>query len=238
MMQKIGAYIILLVIGAIIGASSIAYVVLNQDPPRSLFEPLQVRNVRFYTVASTDYVELTVRNSGTVDAKVDTVYIGTTSSNLVAQTSLVYDPNSQIVAAGSTLKVTITYDSMGGLRYYFKITTKEGLEIQFDDVGSLSPFIGWMETNELTVTQLTFNMAAGEVENITASVTNSGTSDATVTLIQVNGLTRTFDGSPVTILAGDSADIVIVTNWTAGNKYSINLFANDGTLIGSFTNTA
>ena len=45
-------------------------------------------------------------------------------------------------------------------------------------MGSLSPSIGWRETNELAITQLTFNAAAGEVDNITASVTNSGTSDA------------------------------------------------------------
>lgn len=238
-MQKIGAYVIILVIGVIIGVSSITYIVLNQDPQRRiLFRPVEVTNIRFYTVASTDYIELIVKNRGTEEAQVDTVHVGTSFSNLVAQTSLVYDPNSQIVAVGSTLKITMEYDSMGGLYYHFKITTKEGQEIGFSEVGSLSPSIGWRETNELSVTQLTFTDAVGEVDNITASVTNSGTSDATVTLIQVNGSTRTFDGNPITILAGDSADIIIVTNWTAGNKYSINLFANDGTLIGSFTDTA
>ena len=162
-MQKIGAYVIILVIGVIIGVSSITYIVLNQDPQRRiLFRPVEVTNIRFYTVASTDYIELIVQNRETENNQVDTVYVGNTPSNLVAQTSLVYEPNSQIVAVGSTLK----------------ITTKEGQEIGFSEVGSLSPSIGWRETNELAITQLTFNAAAGEVDNITASVTNSGTSDA------------------------------------------------------------
>ena len=60
-MQKIGAYVIILVIGVIIGVSSITYIVLNQDPQRRiLFRPVEVTNIRFYNVASTDYIELIV----------------------------------------------------------------------------------------------------------------------------------------------------------------------------------
>ena len=91
---------------------------------------LKTDNVRFDT-SGTDYVEIIVRNSGTGDAQVDTVYVGTSSSNLVTQTSVTYDPSTQIVAAGSTLKVTIDYDWTDGTTYYFKITTEEGLELPF-----------------------------------------------------------------------------------------------------------
>lgn len=93
---------------------------------------LKTDNVRFYTAASTDYVEVIIRNSGTGDAQVDTVYTGTSASNLVTQTSITYDPITQIVAPGSTLKATITYDWTEGTTYYFKITTEEGLEIPFN----------------------------------------------------------------------------------------------------------
>ena len=93
---------------------------------------LKVDNVRFYTVSSTDYVEVILRNSGTGDAKVDAVYAGTTSSNLATQTGVTYNPSSQIVAAGSTLNVTITYDWTDGTMYYFKMNTEEGFEIPFN----------------------------------------------------------------------------------------------------------
>ena len=129
-MQKIGAYVIILVIGVIIGVSSITYIVLNQDPQRRiLFRPVEVTNIRFYTVASTDYIELIAKNRGTEEAQVDTVHVGTSFSNLVAQTSLVYDPNSQIVAVGSTLKITMEYDSMGGYITTSKSPLKKGKKL-------------------------------------------------------------------------------------------------------------
>lgn len=93
---------------------------------------LKTDNIRFYTSGSTDYIEIIVRNSGTGDGEVDTVYAGTSSSNLVTQTSVAYSPSSQIVAAGSTLNVTLTYDWTDGTMYYFKITTEEGFELPFN----------------------------------------------------------------------------------------------------------
>jgi flagellin-like protein len=92
---------------------------------------LKVDNVRFYTVSSTDYVEVIIRNSGTGDAKIDSVYTGITDSNLATQTGVSYNPNTQIVTAGSTLNITITQDWTDGTRYYFKMTTEEGFEIPF-----------------------------------------------------------------------------------------------------------
>jgi flagellin-like protein len=90
---------------------------------------LKVDNVRFYN--SGNNIEIIVRNSGTGDAQVDTVYAGTTASNLATQTDVTYSPTSQIVTAGSTLNVTITYDWTDGTTYHFKITTNEGFEIPF-----------------------------------------------------------------------------------------------------------
>ena len=89
-------------------------------------------NVRFYTVSSTDYVEVILRNSGTGDAKVESIYAGTSDSNLVLQSTVSYDPTSQIVVAGSTLNVTITYDWTDGTRYYFKMATEEGINVPYN----------------------------------------------------------------------------------------------------------
>ena len=92
---------------------------------------LSVDNVRFHNVSSTDYVEVILRNSGTGDAKVESIYTGTSESNLILQSTVSYNPTSQIVVAGSTLNVTITYDWTDGTRCYFKMATEEGLNVPF-----------------------------------------------------------------------------------------------------------
>jgi len=91
---------------------------------------LKQENVRFYTDEGTGYVEIVVRNTGTGDAQVDTVYFGTSSSNLMTQT-VTYSPTTAIVAAGDTLTITMEYDWEDGTNYYFKITTEEGFELPF-----------------------------------------------------------------------------------------------------------
>ena len=88
---------------------------------------LSVENVRFHT----GYVEVILRNSGTSDAKVESVYAGTSDSALILQSGVSYTPSSQIVVAGSSLNVTITYSWTDGTRYYFKMGTEEGLSLPF-----------------------------------------------------------------------------------------------------------
>jgi flagellin-like protein len=111
-------------------------------------------------------------------------------------------------------------------------------------MGSLT--IGFMETSELTVTQMTFTEGAADAGQIVVSVTNSGTSAVTVSLVKVNGATMTEAAAsngwaiaPDTpIAAGAGATITITTLVANGNKYAVNLFTTDGTLVGSFTDTA
>jgi flagellin-like protein len=95
---------------------------------------LNVENVRFY--GSGDNVEIVIRNSGTADAEVAEVYLGTASSDLqkVSSGDIDYDPSSQIISAGSSLEIDI--DNAGwasGTRYYFKVVTEEGLSIPFSE---------------------------------------------------------------------------------------------------------
>jgi flagellin-like protein len=106
-------------------------------------------------------------------------------------------------------------------------------------MGSLT--IGFMETSELTITDMTFVAGAGN-GSITLSVTNSGTSDVTVSRIRVNGdniASGSISGT-VTYDAGASAADLKIDSITivAGNKYSVSLFATDGTMIGSYEDTA
>ena len=102
-------------------------------------------------------------------------------------------------------------------------------------MGSLT--IGFMETTELTVTDVTFTPGTNTTGVILLSVVNSGTSDATVTQARVNGDSIILS-TPVSIAAGDPGSISLTHAVTAGSKYAISLFANDGTMIGSYTDTA
>jgi flagellin-like protein len=91
---------------------------------------LTIENVRFYTSGG-DKVEIVVRNSGTGSAKVAEIYQGTSSSDLQQQNSITYDPSSQMVNEGESIKVTFSYNWDSGTRYYFKVITEEGLNIPF-----------------------------------------------------------------------------------------------------------
>jgi flagellin-like protein len=98
---------------------------------------LTVENVRFYDDGHS--IDITVRNSGTADATVDAVYGGNSSSNLeqAQDEMLKFEPNSQIVEAGSTLTITAFNDPKEaplwkeGETYYITIATEEGISIPF-----------------------------------------------------------------------------------------------------------
>ena len=92
---------------------------------------LSVENVRFYNQSSTVYnIDITLRNSGTADATIDTVYMGESSSDLALQSSVV----TGTIEAGSTYTIEVTGDTTlweNGTTYYFNIGTEEGIGIPF-----------------------------------------------------------------------------------------------------------
>ncbi|TET28021.1 MAG: hypothetical protein E3J73_01455 [Candidatus Bathyarchaeum sp.] len=163
--------------------------------------------------------------------------MGTSSSNLAFQSDVVYNPSSQVVKAGSILNVTLTDGWNEGTRYYFIVGTEEGLSIPFSRECPIYG-IGFMQTKEVAITEMNFLGTITADKNITIAVTNTGTSAVTISIIKVNGATISTVTGDTTLDAGASGTIVITSAWTAGNKYSVNFFATDGTLIGSYTATA
>jgi flagellin-like protein len=111
-------------------------------------------------------------------------------------------------------------------------------------MGSLT--IGFMETSELTITEMTFTAGNSTAGQIVVDITNSGTSAVTVSMVKANSATMTkgtgadsWAIAPDTpIAAGDGAILTITTTVANGNKYNVNLFTSDGTLVGSYTDTA
>ena len=105
-------------------------------------------------------------------------------------------------------------------------------------MGSLT--IGFMETSEVTVNSVAFMGTSDTADNtIVVTLTNSGTSDLTIASVKLNGNTATSPDTPLPVVSGAQDTLTIsAANWISGNKYSINMFSTDGTLIGSFTDTA
>jgi archaeal type IV pilus assembly protein PilA len=94
---------------------------------------LTVENVRYYNTSGSEYnIDITLRNSGTADATVDSVYMGTSASDLKLLTSS--EASTGTVVAGSTYTIEITGNATlwsDGTTYYFNIGTEEGLSIPF-----------------------------------------------------------------------------------------------------------
>lgn len=91
-------------------------------------------NTRFYNITTSKYICVTLLNSGTADAKITQVYLGTSTSNLVDLTSSVtLNPSTKIVRAnGGSINATWSYSWVSGQRYYFKFITEAGQQVPFD----------------------------------------------------------------------------------------------------------
>jgi flagellin-like protein len=91
-------------------------------------------NTRFYNVSTTKYIDVTLQNSGSADAKIVKLYFGTSSGNLQELTSgVTYSSSSQIVSAnGGTITANITSTWVSGTTYYFKFLTDAGQTLPFD----------------------------------------------------------------------------------------------------------
>lgn len=78
-------------------------------------------------------IVLYVRNTGTSDATIDAVYIGTSTTNLQKQTNVIYDPSNGIVASGGgVINVTVSYAWSSATTYHFKVAPKVGPALEFD----------------------------------------------------------------------------------------------------------
>lgn len=91
---------------------------------------LSVENVRFYDTNKTD---ITIRNSGTSNAKIVTVYMGTSSTNLQDKTVSPALPQNLVAGNSVTLTITHTGSWTVGTRYYFKVATEAGQTLPFNE---------------------------------------------------------------------------------------------------------
>jgi flagellin-like protein len=76
-----------------------------------------------------------VRNTGTADATLDAVYIGTSNTNLALHTDVTYNPPTQVVSKdGGTITVTVySYSWDPQTTYYFRIVPRVGEALVFQE---------------------------------------------------------------------------------------------------------
>lgn len=106
-------------------------------------------------------------------------------------------------------------------------------------MGSLT--IGFMETSELTITDIEFTFGDdASMGRIRVYTTNTGSASYTVTRIRVNGENSPswYPGTSNTVGPGDSETFTIEQAVKAGNKYAVSVYDIDGTLVGAYTATA
>jgi len=78
-------------------------------------------------------IMLYVRNRGISDAVIDSVYIGTSASNLEKQTGVMYEPpNGALAASGGLVSATVSYPWSTGTTYHFRVVPKVGSPLDFD----------------------------------------------------------------------------------------------------------
>jgi FlaG/FlaF family flagellin (archaellin) len=95
---------------------------------------LSLENVGFYNSSGVLKVDITIRNSGTSDAKIVDVFNGTSSTNLAMTTAAVtYNPTTQKAVAGGSLTITLSpFTWTTGTTYYFKFVTDSGITLPFN----------------------------------------------------------------------------------------------------------
>jgi flagellin-like protein len=81
-------------------------------------------NINFYTDSGTKKIDIDIRDTGTANTNIMLVYIGTSATSMQNMTITPSPPVA--LAAGSTVRVTITYTWTAGTIYHFKIVPSVG----------------------------------------------------------------------------------------------------------------
>ena len=88
-------------------------------------------NVEWVTGGS--QIKLYVRNTGTSDATIGAVYVGTSATNLANATIASMNPTNGVAAAnGGVIQLTVTYTWTSGTTYYFRVAPKLGAPLEFN----------------------------------------------------------------------------------------------------------
>jgi archaellum component FlaF (FlaF/FlaG flagellin family) len=228
-MSNLGNSLVLLVVGALIGASIVGYVTtLNPNAAPEV----KVTIERIEYEASDSLLRFELLNDVPERSLEGKVVVFQDGNQWVGEVNWYYTGYGDVEVLCESINETRSFRVSYNEDY--PEATYLDREIEWKEV-VLDRSMVFMETKELTINQVSF---AGEGSTIEVYVTNAGTGLVSVSAVKVNGeIMYTFSGE-TTFAPGSSGTITVSQDWTAGNKYSVSLFASDGTLVASYTETA
>ena len=94
-------------------------------------QDVQLREINTSWNSTANTITVDLSNQGTADGKIDSVYIGTSATNLNLQGSVTYDPESKIIASHGTNSIVLSYTWEFNTEYYFKIHPEVGVDYEF-----------------------------------------------------------------------------------------------------------
>jgi flagellin-like protein len=93
-------------------------------------QDVQLREFNTSWNSTANTITVYLSNQGTSDGKIDSVYIGTSATNLNLQSSVAYDP-SEIIASHGTISIVLNHPWEFNTEYYFKIHPEVGADYEF-----------------------------------------------------------------------------------------------------------
>ena len=93
-------------------------------------QDVQLREVNTSWNSTASTITVYLSNQGTADGKIDSVYIGTSATNLNLQGSVTYYP-SEIIVSHGTINIVLSFTWNPNTEYYFKIHPEVGADYEF-----------------------------------------------------------------------------------------------------------
>jgi len=225
-MQKVGVYLILLVVGAIIGASIVTYVTMNKNSSLTEKVKVTIQGIEYNVTDSVLAIELlNDAPEKNLEGKV------TVSQDEKEWTS---DVNWYYTGYGEAEIICDSIDE----NQSFRVTYNENYPkatyldrtIEWNEVSQTLPFI---ETEQLTITSVTFtDNTAPTADEISVNVQNTGSTDVSVTAtVTVTGQGITGASTvAATVPKGESAifTVTLTGELEAGSSYNIELISTKG----------
>jgi len=232
-MQKVGVYILILLIGAIIGISIGIYVSMNQTPSMGEQVKVTIQGIE-YTASGHSILEIELLNNVPEKNLEGSVTVYQDEKQWTSEVAWYYTGygTADVICdfINETQNFRITYiENNSKATYLDRI-------IEWNEVSQTFTF---MDTEELKITSLEFDTAN---DIITVNYQNTGTTDVTITGATVTG--GTVAGATLTqetLEKGTSGSINVTITPTgaldAGTSYNVELLSTKGNKF-TYTETA
>jgi len=235
-MQKVGVYIILLVIGAIIGVSIVSFIPMDQNPRITEQVTVTIQGIE-YTASDHSVLEIELLNDVPEKNLEGNVTVHQAEKQWTSEVTWYYTGygEAEIIcdSINETQNFRITYnENYPKAKYLDRI-------IEWNEISQTFTF---METEQLTITSVTFtDNTSPTADTITVNVQNTGTTDVTIQAtvsVTGSGVTGgTTTAATVAKGASDSFTVTLTGELADGTSYNIELLSTKGNKF-SYTDTA